>query len=585
MQVTATVSTDTVGVQDQFQLTVTIVGDDTSQAQTPRLPTFQGFKVVAGPSVSTQFQWINGQSSSSKSYIYILLPDKEGQFTIDPIEVKVGSRTFRTKPISVRVTAASRAPATAPLAKTLPSDPLGIDDLGRRGQPAGEEVTVAAELDRPAVFTGQQVTLSYHLYTQVNVTGLQLQENPPLTGFWVENLEVPSKPIPGRRVINGKEYLDYVVKKQALFPNAAGKLKIPSSTFAISVKSTGDLFGFFAQADTVYRKTREITLEVKPLPEKNRPEGFHDAVGSYALAGETDKSTAATGDAVALRIKLSGKGNLKAIPELPLPAMPDLSIYSSKHEDSVHPVDGDLIGGEKVWEYVIVPKVPGDHVIPALSFTYFDPEHQTYETVSTPSLPLSVTRGSDNGNSLGGLSGIQKQQLTRQGTDINFIKLSGESFEADQKPIYRSPWFYLLGAMPLLFNIGAYLHQRQRARQSGDATLMRGRKARRTAWRRLHRAEAAGQSAPRHFYDQAAAALAGYLEDRFNLPGIAVTADSLERTMDERRIAPEIVRQTMAALQECDFGRFVSASAAPERRKALADQIRRIIDSLELAGK
>ena len=545
VQVSAVLSTDTVGVQDQFQLTVTITGNDSAQAQTPRLPRFQGLRVVAGPSLSTQFQWINGRSTSSKSFIYILLPEKEGQFTIDPIEVAVGARIYKTQSLAVRITSASRAPA--PSTRSLITDPFGTEEPGRRTQPAGDDVFVSAELDRASAYPGQQVTLTYHLYTQVNVSGLQLQENPPLTGFWVENLEVASKPTGTRKVINGKEYLDYVVKKQALFPNTAGRQKIPSSTFAISVKSTGDFFGFFGQTDTVYRKTKEVGLEVKSLPSQDRPTGFNNAVGSFTLAGELNKSDVATGDAVSLRVKLAGRGNLKEIPDIPLPATPDLTIYSSKREDDVRPVAGDQIGGEKVWEYVIIPKVPGDHTIPALSFSYFDPEHERYETVSTSPLLLKVARGSDAGNAIAGLSGINKQNLTRQGTDINFIKLSGADLEPRRTPIYYSPWFYLLGALPLLFNIGAFLYQRERARQSGDLVLARSRKAKRLALQRLHKAEKAGRLEPRRFYDEAALALAGYLGDRFNLPEIEVTADNLEHTMEEKAIASETVQEPTSA--------------------------------------
>lgn len=579
LQVTATVSTDTVGVQDQFQLTVTIVGSNSRDAQTPRLPRFQNLRVVAGPSLSTQFQWINGQSTSSKSFIYVLLPEKEGQFTIDPIEVSAVGKTYKTQPISVRVTSASHAPM--PSTRSIPTDPFGMGEPGRRTQSTEDEVFVTAELDRTSCYPGQQVTLAYHLYTQVNVTGLQLQDNPPLTGFWVENLDVASKPTATRKVINGREYLDYVVKKQALFPNTEGKLKVLSSTFAISVKSTGDFFGFFGQTDTVYRKTREVGLDVKPLPAQDRPAEFNNAVGSFTLAGELNKSDVATGDAVSLRVRLAGRGNLKEIPDIPLPALPDLTIYSSKREDNVHPVEGDQIGGEKVWEYVIVPKAPGDHTIPALSFSYFDPERESYETVTTSPIPLKVVRGSEAGNAITGLSGINKQNLTRQGADINFIKLSGVDLERRQEPIYRSPWFYLLAALPLLFNVGAFLYQRERTRQSGDVVLARSRKAKRLALDRLHKAEKAGRLEPRRFYDEAALALAGYLGDKFNLPEIAVTADSLERIMSEKAIAPETVMEAVAALQECDFGRFVSASPAPERRRELSSRIRGIIDTLE----
>jgi hypothetical protein len=579
VQVAATVGSDVVGLDDQFQLAVTVSGKDSGDAENPRLPRLNGLKIVGGPNISTQFQWINGRTSSSKSYIYILLPEKEGQFTIDPVEVRVGGKIYKTEPITIRVT--STAPRRA-RPQLPPLDPFAGEDTrpGRSG-PSGEEVFVTAELDRSSAYPGQQVTLSYHLYTQVGVTGLQLQENPPLTGFWVEDLQVESNPTGTRKVINGREYLDYVIKRQALFPTTTGKLTIPVSTFAISAKTTGDFFGMFAQTETIYRKTKEAFLDVTPLPAKDRPVNFGNAVGSFNLTSSIDKLQAATGEAVDLRIKLEGRGNLKMIPDIALPPMPDFTVYSSKRADNVRPFEGNQIGGDKTWEYVIVPKAPGQQTIPSLSFSYFDAERQSYETVRTQPISLKIVRGVESGATITGLSGISKQNLTRQGTDINFIKLTSSDLEARRVPVYRTLWFYLLAAIPLAFNVGAYLYQKERSKESMNVVLTRSRKARRVAVDRLKKAAKTGRTEPRRFYDEAAIALSGYLADKFNLPEIAVTGDSLERTLSEKSVAADTVRETVSCLQECDFGRFVSASASPDKMRELAERIRKAIDALE----
>jgi hypothetical protein len=181
------------------------------------------------------------------------------------------------------------------------------------------------------------------------------------------------------------------------------------------------------------------------------------------------------------------------------------------------------------------------------------------------------------------LSGLDKQNLTRQGTDINFIKLTTQGLDVSHEPLYRTFWFYLLAALPLAGNVGVFLYQRQRAKESSNVILARSRKARRLAWARLKKAEKSGREEPRRFYDEAAAALSGYLADRFNLPEIAVTGDSLERALSEKSIASDSVHETVLCLQECDFGRFVSASASTEKMREIAGRIRRIIDVLEQA--
>ena len=98
---------------------------------------------------------------------------------------------------------------------------------------------------------------------------------------------------------------------------------------------------------------------------------------------------------------------------------------------------------------------------------------------------------------------------------------------------------------------------------------------------RLKKAEKLGRAGPRGFYDAASVAMAGYLADRFNLPEIAVTRDNLERTLSEKSVAAGAIQEALSCLQECDFGRFVSASESPEKMRALAARIQKTIAALE----
>jgi hypothetical protein len=576
VQVTASVDADTIGTQDQLQLTVNLSGPDSGDVEAPRLPQFPGFDVVAGPSVSTQFQWINGRASSSKGFTYVLVPQKPGSYTLGPVEVRAGGKTYRTQPVAVTVTSGSSRPATR-----RSFDPFGDESSMPRRPPGGNDVFVTAEIDSRRAYPSQQVTLTYRLFTQVGVTGLQLQESPPLNGFWVEEMEVATNQRGERKLVNGREYLEYLVKKQALFPNTPGTLKIPSVTFAIAARTGGDFFGIFGQSETIYRKTDELALEVLPFPSQGRAPNFSGAVGSYNLTASLDRNEAATGDAVTLHVKLAGRGNLKMVPDLTLPQLPDFTIYSSKQAANTRLLEGRWIGGEKAWEYVLVPKAPGEQTIPPLSFRYFDPERERYETLTTLPLALKVARAADGGGAITGLSGIGKQSLTRQGTDINFIKLSAGSISPQRPPAYGSLWYYALLAVPVAMNIGLLIYQRERRRQSSDIVLARSRKARRSALARLNGSVKAGRTDPRRFYDEAAAALSGYLGDKFNLPEIALASDNLDRTLSEKGVRTETIKETLACLQECDFGRFVSASAAPDKMRDLVRRTRSIIDTLE----
>ncbi len=579
VEVTAVASADTVGVQDQFQLTIRITGPNVGEVSPPVLPRFEGLEVVAGPSISTQYQWINGRTRYTRSFIYILLPEREGQFTIPPIEVEVQGKRYRTGPINLRVTSAGAAPRSG---RTTPLDPFGDPALEPpRQHPTGDEVFVAAEVDPTKAYVGQQVTLAYYLYTRVSVTGLQLQESPTLNGFWVEDLEVDPNPSGVRRTVNGREFMVYLVKKQALFPTAAGKLHVPPATFAVSTRSEGSLFGWLGQAETLFRKTREIAVTVEPLPESGRPPDFGNAVGDFTIGSRLDKEEAGTGDAVTLEVKLAGRGNIKTIPDIELPALPDFTVFSSKRQDNVSPSADGQIGGEKVWEYVLVPKVPGAHSIPSIAFSYFNPREEVYRTVAAPALNLRVLRGDAGRDVLTDIPRLGRQNLTRQGTDISFIKLAADDLSPGAVSPLRPVLLYLLAGLSVALNMGIFLHQHHRASQLENAALLRRRRARASALARLKSALRDGKREPRRFYDGAARALAAYLEDRFGLPGIAVTRDTLERELSERGVGLDSIREAAACVEECDFGRFVAASPTPGKMTALSDRIRKVIEALE----
>ncbi len=584
-RVSASVSADTVGVRDQFQFTVTVSGRDSGDAENPRISNLQNFQIVSGPSISSQFQWINGRSSSSKRFIYILIPEKEGQFAIDPVEVRVGDKTYKTNQVQVRVTSApsQQPPQSRPPRGLSPFDrfdPFEEERVQRR-QSLGDAILAKAELDRDSAYIGQQVTLLYKIYTQVRISGIEIQDNPSLSGFWVEDLEVEKNPRGKLEVVNGREYQAFIIKKQALFPTTAGNVKIPSSIFAISAATAGDFFSIFGNDEILYRRTQELFLEVKELPAEGRPDDFSNAVGSFSMDADIDKREVATGEAVALHVRLKGQGNLKMIPDISIPSFPDFTVYSSKRLDTHRTFAQNQMGGEKSWEYVIVPKAPGRQTIPPISFSYFDPEQEKYETVATSVLNLDVIRGADNSDAISGLSGGDKQDLIRQGTDINFIKLSPGSLAGGGSPFYHSLWFYLVLAIPLAFNTGAFLYQKQRSKRSEDAAFLKSRGAKRKAFKRLKAAEKAGKSDARHFYDQAATALSGYLADRFNLTEIELTGDTLERMLSEKAVSRETVGEIRTCLLECDFGRFVSASNSADKMRELNKRIRENIEMLE----
>jgi BatD DUF11 like domain len=583
--VTAEVDPNPIGLDDQLSLTVTI-GSPGGGAERPQIPKLNGLKLVGGPSVSNQFQWINGQASSSQSFTYVLLPEQEGTFKIPPIIVKMGGKSYQTQEISVTVVKGSASGQSgSPRRKGLSSifDDMGLDEDSplRDRTPRRGDVLTVAEVDKKSAFVGEQITLTYKILTQLPVTQVEVKEKAALNGFWVEEIELPKSPTPQGRVLDGKQYTEYVIKKQALFPTTSGVVQIPASTFALAVRTSFGGFFSLGTQDTVYRKTEAIPIRVASLPEAGKPPNFSGAVGNFRLEASVDKGKAQAGEAITLRVNLSGIGNLKTINDFPLPNLPGFKVYSSKSNDDVS-IRNNVLQGSKSWEYIVVPQVPGKELIPEMNFTYFSPQAKQYREVRAPGMEVAVARGKGEAGQESSQTAFAQQALVKRGTDINYIKLSSGSLKDRSRHLYQSVWVYVALLLPLFFNAGLLVYSGQQARLQRDSTALRSRQARRIAEKRL--AEAARclkENQLAQFHSILQASLIGYLSDKFNLPQIEITSPQVKRFMGERNMNSHLAEEMAAVLEECNFARFAPTRLEHADLEALFDKAKDAIMRVE----
>jgi hypothetical protein len=584
VSVSAELSPNPVGVDEEVSLTVTVSGSG-GGTERPQLPNIAGLKVVSGPSISNQFRWVNGQSSSSQSFSYVLLPEKEGTVRVPPIAVRVGGKTLQTEEMTLKVvkeaTGQDRAPRRRSPFSIFDDMELDEDSPLRDRTPRRAEVLTVAEVDKRAAFVGEQITLSYKILTQLPITQIEVKEVPSLNGFWVEEIETSKNPSANNRVLNGKQYAEYVIKKQALFPTKDGNLSIPSSTFALVVRtSSGGFFSFGAQ-EQVFRKTDPISIKANPLPAEGRPASFSGAVGNFKLESMLDKTSAETGEAINLKITLSGTGNLKTVTDFPIPELPGLKIYSSKSNDNVT-IRNDVLQGTKSWEYVIIPQASGEELIPELKFYYFSPTARRYREAQAPGLEVAVVKG--KGIEIADASQIAtlQQGIVKRGTDINYIKVRSKPLKDRSRRLYQSIWVYLGLVIPLLFNCGLLVYNSRQARLRQDVTGFRSRRAGKIAEKRLAEAQKCLRNQQySQFHSILESSITGYLSDKFNLPQIEITSQQIRRFLEERNLNSHLAEDVSALLEECNFARYAPVHTDRSNLEGLYENARKAIIRIE----
>jgi hypothetical protein len=375
-----------VGVQDQLQLTITIEG--TGGPDEVPLPQLLNLDVVAGPSQSTQVSLVNGRLSQSRSFTYVLQPKAEGRASIGA--VRAGDQTAPA--IDVEVVAGSIRPRARQRGGIDPfaTDPFGGDPFGDpfeemmgrpRGRSAPAKLLVEAQPSRTRLYVGEPLVLTYYLYTQVSVSDLQLKDAPQYAGFWAEDLERgPGAPSGEPATLGGESYRRFPFLKKLLFPTKAGPLTLPPATFRIGIARQG----FFDAGGAVERATKPVTITVLPLPDAP---GFSGAVGRFSTSASVDREAVPLGEAVTLRFRVAGTGNLKWADRGPEVTLGGARVYPPQQKTELRTTE-EGVSGSRTWEFVVVPQTTGELQIPALPFSYFDPA--AGKIVSTATAPIAV---------------------------------------------------------------------------------------------------------------------------------------------------------------------------------------------------
>ena len=334
-------------------------------------PSFEGFKVVGGPSQSIKNYSINGKRSFSKSYSYFLSPTKRGVFTIGQSSIEINGESYKTAPMKITVTTAVDIPKD-------PNDPNYI---------ASENIHLVAEVSTTNPYLNEPVSVVYKLYVAENtgVRNWSELDSPRYNDFWSQNIDVKGQNVREGKY-KGEDYRYAVLKKTVLYPQKTGKLNIEPLTLDVSVEVPSkrrDIFGRFITTTANLTVTAgKRTINVKPLPSAGRPKDFSGAVGRFDFSLSSSKKKLEVTEAFNLKLKVSGSGNLKLF-ELPKPKLPSaLEVYEPEHSEKV---STNLSGmkGSITDTYTIVPNDQGRYPIPAVSFSYFDLKSEAYKTIKS----------------------------------------------------------------------------------------------------------------------------------------------------------------------------------------------------------
>ena len=557
-----------VAVGEQFRLSYTVNTDDVKGFRAGNIP--EEFDVLMGPSTSTQssYQLVNGHMSSSSSvtYTYILSANKNGSFTIPPAQAQVGGKTIHSNELRIKVSGQAQ------------NGGQGGRQQGRAGEeirPAGSSISgsdlfIKVSASKQHVREQEPILLTYKVYTLVGLTQLN-GKMADLKSFYTREVPLPAEKSFKVETFNGRPYRTVTWQQYVMFPQATGKLEIPSITYeglVVQQNRNVDPFEAFFNGGSGYIEVKKqitapgITIQVDPLP--HRPANFSGGVGQYTISASLDKTQVKANDPVKLRVIVNGVGNMKLLKQ-PIVKFPkDFDSYDAKVTDNTKLTTQGL-EGSIIYDFLAVPRHQGEFEIPAIEYIYFDTRANAYKTIKTESFKLSVAKGDGTGT-VATFNGQEDVKLLN--SDIHYIKTGTTRQRGINDFFFGSAAYWTILAVLLLGFISLFIIFRRRAIENANIVKQRAGKANKVATKRLKKAARLMKEGKQsEFYDEVLRALWGYVGDKLNMPVEQLSRENISQQLSAHQVSSETIQQFIGALDECEFARYAPGDATGNMNK------------------
>lgn len=545
---------DTYGLNERIPLVFSINNEGDNFVA----PKFTGFK-ADGPFINkgnqTSITIVNGRMTQkreiSTQVIYYLTPTKKGTFTIGSASIEYNGTVYKSQPIKIKI--------TDPI--QMPSYP-GQNPRQQQQQNYnfGEGIHLVGELSTKNPYVNEPVTVIYKLYFPYNssVSNFRNFQAPKYEDFWSQYIDIKQLRAEKGK-FNGKDYSMVVLRKVILYPLEAGAKKIEPFKIDIDAEVPTGRRDFFGQYEmTAIEKSLSTgmqTINVKPLPENGKPEGFTGAVGNFDFKVTPSKTSLKAGESLDLEVSVSGKGNLKLF-TLPKPVVPSaLEMYDPAHTENVQtPVTG--MTGKISDKYTIIPQFKGKYTIKPMEFSYYDLASKSYKTITSKEITIDVAEG--DATFVANTPSANKQAIQKKEV-FQYNKLKTEFVSTAQEDFLGSGLFYSLLFAPLLLIPIVMIARKQKEAKDADVVGNRVRNNNRLVKKYLSEAKKQmGNKVP--FYMAMEKALHNFLKAKLHIETVEMSKDNIIELLQQRNASEQSISQFMELMNDCEFARYAPAT-------------------------
>lgn len=563
VQFEAKVSKTTLGLNERLRIdfVMNMDGDNFNQ------PSFEGFRIIAGPSQQVSQSWVNGKSSFEKIYSYYLLPNQKGNLIIRQATIEYNGQIYKTSPIKITVTNAVQ-------------EARNPDDVPQVS--ADDNLYLVADISKTNPYINEPITVVYKLYFSYNIgiTNWRELDKPKYNDFWSQNIDI--KQLVGEEgMFKGEKYRFVVLRKTVLYPQKSGKLVIEPLSLDIDVQlptNRRDMFGRVVVANDNKRVSAGAkTISVKALPETGKPADFSGAVGKFDFKVTPSKTNLKNGESLDLLVTVTGSGNMKLF-NLPKPVVPNsLEMYDPVHTEKVNTTLSGM-SGKIADSYTIIPQFKGNYPIKPMQFSYFDLGSGKYKTITSPEIMVNVLDGPSVNDQVATTQSETSKNVISGTEQFKYIKLKSNLVSMKEEDFFGSKSFYSLLFLPFLMLPLIVIFKKKKEAIDSDVFGNRIKMNNRLAKKYLSEAKKQINN-KEPFYVALEKAMHNFLKAKLHIETSDMSKSNIQQLLASRNANAQTIIDFINLTENCELARYALTSSSTIQKDF--DKAVEIISDLE----
>lgn len=545
-------------------------GDVNSVIQTPE---FSDFRLISGPYMNTG---LSG-SKQVRSFSYTLVAGNPGTYSLPSAKIVAGGKLLRSGDARVQVITKQEAARLLDKKGNLLSSEYFLRPGEDPYKKIRENLFLKVQVDKHSCYVGEPVLAVYKLYSRLQSKS-DIIKNPGFYGFTVYDMIGLADKEVTTEIINGRQFDVHTIRKVQLYPLQAGRFTIDAmevmnrvefSRSAVNKKTEQEIAeGMFggqeeetvAEGTDVYNtaaSTSPVEVEVKPLPEKTKPAAYSGAVGRFIIHAGVRNDRLARNEQGFYEITVEGAGNFTQLiaPVVPWPA--GMEGFEPVVNDEFDKTRAPLTGS-RTFRYPFICTSPGSYQIPAVSYSFFDQDSNTYKSLNAAPVKLEVS------------SEVKKNPASgNKGTS---------SVAAQNEKAARIAGLIAVAVVLLILAYWLFIRKDRKE----ESAVSEKKPVLPAAAELLQPAREQAAADDKSFYQSLQAAIWAFAAQRFGLSGSEMNKQLLSEKIGRATGAPQLSERLQKILFLCEAGTFTNASMG-ESREDLLQQVTEIFEKTDAA--